>query len=112
MSEIKGVRPAGAPRTLERDQLAATGVEGPTAAEPAGADPLVALFDAVQARFAGGVAPTDRARAVRAVVDEVLGREMGHLAEPTRAGVAEQVTAALLAHPDLSARLDRLFQRP
>lgn len=110
MSEIKGAKPVGAARSLGDDRATVSAAEPVASVEAAAAaDPLVALFDAVQARFPGGIAPAERSTAVRAVVDEVLGQEMGHLAAPTRAGVADKVTQALLTHPELSARLDRLL---
>ncbi|MCB9522023.1 MAG: hypothetical protein H6702_01415 [Myxococcales bacterium] len=110
MSDIKGPRPIGGPRPAPGDGAALGRAEAATGVAPAAApDPMVAMFEAVKTRFPGGVQPADRPTAVRAVVDEVLGREMGHLAEPTRAGVAERVTQALLTHPDLAARLDRLL---
>ena len=110
MNEIKGPKAVGAPRPIQADGATAGQAEAAAPATSAGAsDPLVAMFDAVKARFPGGVQAAERSAAVRAVVDEVLGREMGHLAATTRSGVADKVTQALLTHPDLSARLDRLL---
>ncbi len=111
MSEIKGPGRIGASSIV--GPAAADTVAAPQAASEAAAaavttDPVVALFEAVQARFPEGI-HGDRAAVVRAVVDDVLLRGMGDLAAATRDGVAQQVTDALLSHPELSARLDRLL---
>lgn len=115
MSEIDGVGPIHGPRPIgaatptgaARAEQAA-GVDGPSPA--AAPDPMLAVFDRVAEALAAGhhSAPVE---AVRAAVEAVLGESMPHLAPVTRERLSAQVTEALLEHPDLSARLDRLLNR-
>jgi hypothetical protein len=112
MSEIKGPKGVDGVGKIHR----AGSVDGARSVEAAAevgataaVDPITALFERVIADLhASGV--TDRAEAVRGIVEEVLSEQMPHLTPAARATVAGEVTDSMLSNAALSARLDRLLQ--
>lgn len=105
---VGGSKPAApgavdGPRGAE-DEAWVDGVEDAAPADAAWA----AMFDQVASELqAGRFASRDDA--LRAAVAQVLERTMPTLDASTRASLVDQVSAALVDHPALSDRLDRLL---
>ena len=111
MSEIKGPKGVDGVGKIHRAEAVdgARSVEAVAEVAATTVDPITALFERVIADLhASGV--TDRAEAVRGIVEEVLTEQMPHLTPAARATVAGEVTDSMLSNAALSARLDRLLQ--